>query len=493
MKSVRALLFAVLAVAMFPFTQALPARAEVDVYTTPGTHNVNGRQWQTSCEPYSQTERCRTYIWATTVVASGSRFIQQNSWVFNNLTYKSSPRSLWAKNPLGIPGEWTAADGRDWRTECDNANTGRNGCRSYARARVVESFIGSSGNRAYRWTTKWVFNNMVRFGPLEAGSPGTPGTPGRLRLPTGGSVMADRLDNPWSLVFVGDQPLFTQRDRKTISTIVGGQVSTVLTISAVHAEAEGGLLGLAHTPARPNELFVYYTTGSDNRVVRYQISGSGSSLRLSNPRVLLSGIPKARAHNGGRIAFGPDGKLYVATGDAGQRERSQQLGSLAGKILRINPNGTVPSDNPFGTAVWSYGHRNVQGLAWADDGTMWASELGQDSYDELNKITRGGNYGWPVVEGAGNRSGFINPVVTWRPSEASPSGLLWKDKNLYMAALRGERMWVMLDHDPVGTQTDVLEGSPGRLRDVVAAPDGSIWVLTSNNSNDRIIRYTLTG
>lgn len=492
MKSVRALLFAVLAVALLPLAQPLPARAEVDVYTTPGTHNVNGRQWQTSCVPYSQTERCTTRIWATTVVQSGSRFVQRNAWVFNNLTYKPSPRSLWANNPLGRPGSWTASDGRSWRTECDTAITGGNGCRSYTRSRVVESYLAPSGNRAHRWTTKWVFNNIVRFGALQPGTPGSPTTPGTLRLPTGGTVLADGLDNPWSLVFVGSQPLFTQRDRKTISTIVGGRVSTVLTISAVHAEAEGGLLGLAHSPTERNKLFVYYTTTSDNRVVSYDISGTGTALRLTNPHVLVSGIPRARAHNGGRIAFGPDGKLYIATGDANLRDQPQDRSRLAGKILRVNANGTRPSDNPFGNLVWSYGHRNVQGLAWGADGTMWASELGQNDYDELNRITKGGNYGWPTVEGASNRPEFINPVATWNPDEASPSGLLWKDKNLYMAALQGQRMWVMLDHDPAGTMTTTLRGSPGRLRDVVAAPDGSIWVLTSNNSNDKIIRYTLT-
>ncbi|MCC2593415.1 PQQ-dependent sugar dehydrogenase [Tessaracoccus sp. OS52] len=304
--------------------------------------------------------------------------------------------------------------------------------------------------------------------------------------------MASGLDNPWSLVFVGNQPVFTERDTKTISTIVNGQVLPVLTIPTILAEAEGGLLGLAYSTRVPGKLFVYYTTTSDNRVVSYNISGSGSGLQLASPQVLVSGIPSARSHNGGRIAIGPDGMLYIGTGDAGDPSRSQNPDSLAGKILRVDPaTGGAAPGNPFGTPVYSLGHRNVQGLTWADDGTMFASELGQNDWDELNIIEPGNNYGWPTVEGMGNTPGFTDPVAVWTPAEASPSGLLWKDQNLYLAALRGQRLWVMLDHDPAGTDTPTLQNDPGRLRDVVAAPDGTIWVLTSNNTDDRIIRYEL--
>ncbi|MCC2593987.1 hypothetical protein LKO27_11275 [Tessaracoccus sp. OS52] len=154
------------------------AEAEVDVYVTPGEHTVNGRLWNTACEPYSQTTRCRTEIQATQVTQVNGRFVQKTGWVFNNLTYAASARSLWNTNPLaanGVDGgkvAWTATDGRKWRTECDTAVTGRNGCRSYIEARVVESYTTSSGSRGFRWVTKWVFNNMVRFTP-GSGTPVT--------------------------------------------------------------------------------------------------------------------------------------------------------------------------------------------------------------------------------------------------------------------------------------------------------------------------------
>lgn len=304
--------------------------------------------------------------------------------------------------------------------------------------------------------------------------------------------MADGLNHPWSLVFVDGQPLFTQRNAATISTLVDGQVVTIAEVPQADPYNEGGLLGLAHSPDMPDRLFAYYTASNENRVVSFQLSRDGDSFTLTDPSPIVTGIPKATNHNGGRIAFGPDGYLYVATGDAGEPSRSQDLGSLGGKILRVDPDdGSAAPGNPFDTRVWSYGHRNVQGLAWADDGTMWASELGQSDWDELNIITPGANYGWPVVEGMADDPDYVDPEVVWTPGQASPSGLLWLDHNLYLAALRGERMWVMLDEDPAGTRTSVLEDGPGRLRDVVAAPDGTIWVLTTNGGNDRIMRYTL--
>ncbi|MCC2593455.1 PQQ-dependent sugar dehydrogenase [Tessaracoccus sp. OS52] len=313
-----------------------------------------------------------------------------------------------------------------------------------------------------------------------------------LMLPSGEpEVIAEGLENPWSLVFVDDQPLFTQRARATISTVVDGEVVEVARIEDARPEAEGGVLGIEVSPGSADTLFVYYTAARDNRVVSYPLARQGETFTLGEPTVIIEDIPKARAHNGGRIKFGPDGKLYVATGDASEKPRSQDALNLGGKILRVNPDGSIPGDNPNGSAVWSMGHRNVQGLAWADDGTMWATEFGQDTWDELNIIEPGVNYGWPEVEGSGGEPEYRDPVLTWTTDEASPSGLLYRDGNLYVAALRGERMWVMLESDPAGTVTDVLNGGPGRLRDIVAAPDGTIWVLTSNNGGDRILSYAL--
>lgn len=148
------------------------AQAEIDVYSAPGTYFVNGREWKTTCEPYSQTMRCRTNIWSTQVKQVRGKFVSRTGWNFNNLSYLSSPRSLWTKNPLASYGKygattrWTASDGRLWRTECDTAVSGRNGCRSYVTSRVIEAYRTSNGATAYRWVTKQVFNNIVRFGPL---------------------------------------------------------------------------------------------------------------------------------------------------------------------------------------------------------------------------------------------------------------------------------------------------------------------------------------
>ncbi|MBA3474788.1 MAG: PQQ-dependent sugar dehydrogenase, partial [Rubrobacter sp.] len=243
----------------------------------------------------------------------------------------------------------------------------------------------------------------------------------------------------------------------------------------------------------------YYTTDEDNRVARMREG--------EDPEPVLTGIPVLTYHNGGRIAFGPDGNLYVGTGDAGDTSTSQNLNSLGGKILRVTPDGDVPSDNPFsGSPVYSYGHRNVQGLAWDANGRLYASEFGQNRYDEANTIEPGGNYGWPEVEGEGGAPNYIDPISTWTTDEASPSGVeilkggaipQWEG-DFFMAALRGQRLY-RLDLDESGAvvgQEELLRGEAGRLRHVAQAPDGSLWILTSNRDgrgnpipdDDRILR-----
>lgn len=330
-------------------------------------------------------------------------------------------------------------------------------------------------------------------GPVS--SPAT--TTAGLRLPHGeGTVVADGLELPWSLLFVDGIPVFSQRNRATVSAIIDGRVVELGRVPDVVPGGEGGLLGLAVSPDVPDTLFAYTTAADDNRVVRMPLTRTGGSFTLGPPEPILTGIPKASNHNGGRIHFGPDGMLYIGTGDAATTSNSQDKNSLGGKILRITSGGKVPPDNPFGSPVWSLGHRNVQGLAWSADGSMWASEFGQNTWDELNIITPGANYGWPDVEGDGTVDGFTNPVATWATDEASPSGLLQLDGTLYLAALRGERLWVM-PADPAritAERTAVLTGDTGlgRLRDVVAGPDDTIWVLTSNGNDDKIVSFQLT-
>ena len=265
-----------------------------------------------------------------------------------------------------------------------------------------------------------------------------------------------------------------------------------MTVPGVSAVGEGGLLGLAVSPhySRDKLVFAYLTAAADNRIVRFRLGG--------RVRTVLAGLQKAGIHNGGRIAFGPEGKLYAGVGDAGNTANAQDRGSFNGKILRMNPDGSVPSGNPFGSLVWTWGHRNVQGLAWDRSDRLWASEFGQKTRDEVNLIRRGRNYGWPDVEGTGATEGgrYTNPLVTWATSAASPSGAAIIGSHLYIAALQGECVWrIPLRGASPGRPTRMLAGRYGRIRTVAAAPDGSLWVATFNrdgrgsprDGDDRIV------
>lgn len=257
-----------------------------------------------------------------------------------------------------------------------------------------------------------------------------------------------------------------------------GTAREVAVIEASASRGEGGLLGLAVDDQ--DRLFVYYTARNDNRIARFDVSGSAGSLSLGEPTIIVEGINKSTTHNGGRIAFGPDDMLYVTTGDAGVPARSQDRGSLNGKILRMTPDGDVPTGNPFdGSLVWSWGHRNVQGMAWSADGTMFATEFGQDTWDELNIIEAGNNYGWPRVEGQAGNADFVDPVQQWRPREASPSGMAYLDGSLWIANLRGAVLRSVPVSDPASSATH-WQGEFGRLRDVVVSPSGHLWVITNN-------------
>jgi glucose/arabinose dehydrogenase len=271
------------------------------------------------------------------------------------------------------------------------------------------------------------------------------------------------------------------------------------TVPGVDADGEGGLLGLAVDPAAPTSVYAYFTATDDNRVVRLPLLDGA----LGDPVVVIDGIPKAGNHNGGRLTFGPDGMLYISTGDANESSRAQDLGSLGGKILRLAPDGSVPADNPFdGSPVFSYGHRNVQGLAFDDDGRLWASEFGQQTWDELNLVQAGNNYGWPVVEGIGGDDRFVEPVAQWSTDQASPSGIAYVRDTVFLAALRGQRLWqVPVPGGEAASPTDFYVGQFGRLRHAALAPDGSLWLLTGNTDgrnpdgpregDDRIVRVTL--
>ncbi|MHA7181595.1 PQQ-dependent sugar dehydrogenase [Arthrobacter sp. MDB2-24] len=291
------------------------------------------------------------------------------------------------------------------------------------------------------------------------------------------------LNLPWSMAFLHDSLLISERDTARIFELDdAGNRREVGTVEGVKHGGEGGLLGLA---VDDQDRLYAYSTGTDgNRIQRLTLDGAPGSLALEDAETLVDELPSNNIHNGGRIAFGPDGMLYAGVGDAGEPDRAQDLDSPGGKILRMTPDGEVPADNPYpGSLVFSYGHRNVQGLAWAADGTMFASEFGQNTWDELNVIEAGGNYGWPVVEGIAEEEGFVDPVQQWSPSEASPSGIAVVDDTVFIANLRGARLRAVPVGDPT-TSTDYLVGEYGRLRALIESPDGRLWVLT-NNTNGR--------
>ena len=295
-------------------------------------------------------------------------------------------------------------------------------------------------------------------------------------------TVATRLAVPWGLDFLpGGDALVTERDTARVLRISGpgGRVRVVGRVGAVVPREEAGPLGLAVSPdfATDRLVYLYLSTETDNRVVRVRFDGS----RLGRPEVVLSGITNGFIHDGGRLEFGPDGYLYVSTGETGQPDLAQERDSLAGKILRITPDGEPAPGNPFGTEVWSWGHRNVQGLAFDDDGRLWASEFGQDAFDELNAIERGQNYGWPEVEGNGGGAPYVDPQQVWDTDEASPSGLAFADGHLWLAALQGERLWRVAVADGRATEpTAFFVGRYGRMRTVAVAPDGMLWLTTSN-------------
>ncbi|MEY2244938.1 sorbosone dehydrogenase family protein [Streptomyces sp. BF23-18] len=311
--------------------------------------------------------------------------------------------------------------------------------------------------------------------------------------PAKGSVkvlrtVTEGLDTPWGLApLAGGGLLVSSRDKGTITRIdeKTGRKTLLGEVPGVAPAGEGGLLGIALSPdyASDHMIYAYLTTASDNRVVRMLYDERRpSGEQLGAPDTIFKGIPKGMIHNGGRIAFGPDRMLYAGAGETGDRGLAQDRKSLAGKILRMTPEGEPAPGNPFpDSVVYSYGHRNVQGLAWDDKQRLWASEFGQDTWDELNQIKPGDNYGWPVVEGISHDSKYHDPIVQWHTDEASPSGIAYAEGSLWVAALKGERLWrVPLNGTEASAAPEAfLKGRYGRLRTVVSAGGDRLWLITS--------------
>lgn len=331
------------------------------------------------------------------------------------------------------------------------------------------------------------------------GSSASPPTSGRPATPPAPTVLASGLVAPWGLAFLpGGDALVSERDSARVLRIParGGAAAEVARVAEAQPAGEGGLLGLAVSPsyAIDSLIYAYVTTATDNRIVRFRLGGP--------TQPVLTGIPKGTIHNGGRLAFGPDGSLYAGTGDSGNTAFAQDPASLGGKVLRMTADGGPVAG--ASSVVFSIGHRNVQGLAFDDAGRLWATEFGQTRFDEVNQVRAGDDGGWPLVEGPGDGGGrFAAPKVTWPTDQASPSGLAVLDGALYIAALRGARLWrVPLDgRGGTGPPESMLQGQYGRLRAAVAAPDGSLWLLTSNRDgrgqpgpdDDRVLRLTAPG
>lgn len=324
-------------------------------------------------------------------------------------------------------------------------------------------------------------------------------------VPSSISTLSSGWTIPWGTSWLpdGQSALVTERDDFRVWKLTRNgtrtQVGTVP--NAVTTNGEGGLLGVAVDPRWETNHYVYFmhTAAEGNRVVRMTYDGG----TLGGYKVLLQGIKKNRYHNGGRLLFGPDGLLYVSTGEAQQPDLAQDRNSLNGKILRMTTDGKPAPGNPFGNYVYSLGHRNPQGLAFDRTGRLWEAEFGNSSKDELNLIKPGANYGWPTCEGDCSVAGMTNPRATWNVSEASPSGIAIVRNVVYMASLRGERLWrIPIDGDTekVGTPTAYYVGTYGRLRTVTKVPGADqLWLSTTNCDNnggaadgsDQVFRVTI--
>jgi glucose/arabinose dehydrogenase len=322
--------------------------------------------------------------------------------------------------------------------------------------------------------------------------------------------VATDTDIPWGLVTLADGTiLYNRRDAHDIIHLnpTTGTKTTVGTVPNVeNTDGEGGLTGLAISPsfATDHWLYIMHTSPSDNRIVR--IKYENGALNTGSEQILISGILRNKFHDGGRLRFGPDGKLYASTGDAQNGDNAQNKNGLNGKILRLNADGSVPSDNPFGNYVWSYGHRNPQGLSFDSQGRLWEQEFGNSIMDETNLITKSGNYGWPACEGTAGTcgtAGFIAPKQTYATAAGSCSGIAIVRDVLYAACQRGTRIYrAVISGSGLTNVQQYFVGTYGRLRTVEPAPDGGLWLTTTStgdkdgipdNSNEQIFHVTLGG
>ncbi|MGW0191214.1 PQQ-dependent sugar dehydrogenase [Streptomyces sp. NPDC003362] len=314
--------------------------------------------------------------------------------------------------------------------------------------------------------------------------------------PAGVTKLSDNWTLPWAISFLpdGSSALVTEKHKSQVFRLGRDGAKKLIgtvphSVIGTNPSATGGLLGVAPSPTwngtTDKRVFFMHTTTTDARVVRMNYDGTS----LTGYTTILGGIQWKGNHTGGKLAFGPDGYLYVTTADAWQPQLAQDKNSLNGKILRITKSGAAAPGNPFGNRVYSYGHRNAQGLAWDRQGRLWSVEIGQDKYDELNLIKPGANYGWPTCEGTCTAAGMTNPKRTWTPAEGTPAQLAVVRNVLYISSLRGQRLWrvsITGDTEQVGTKAAYYAGAYGRLRAVAKVPGADqLWIGTSDRGTDK--------
>lgn len=442
--------------------------------------------------------------------AAGNISQASNTAEFKTPPAQDDPIPPTAPKNLRSPSQTANSITLNWDASTDNVGVTRyevySGGAKVGDSTTTSATIGGlKANTEYKFTVK-------AFDAVGNASPASNELTARTR--SGGdqvgavTQIATDNDVPWGLAFLpGGDGIYSRRDAQDIVRITpSGTKTTLGKVPGVSGtNGEGGLLGIELSPtfAADGLIYVYHTASGDNRIVRAKIEGNS----LTGWTTLLTGIPRNKFHNGGRLRFGADGKLYAGTGDGQNGANAQNKQNLGGKVLRLNPDGSAPSDNPFfsegGNAryVWTYGHRNVQGLAVDSQGRMWQAELGNSNMDEINLLQKGGNFGWPSCEGtSGSCGGYVAPKKTFSVGSASPSGLAIVNDVLFLAALRGERLYRMqINGSSVGTTTSHFQGTYGRLRTPEPAPDGSLWVTTSNgdkdstagNSNTKLLKVAL--
>ncbi|MGW2562666.1 PQQ-dependent sugar dehydrogenase [Streptomyces sp. NPDC001514] len=438
--------------------------------------------------------------------AAGNASVASNAVTIATLPAPPDDEAPTAPANLRSPAKTATTIDLDWDASTDNVKVAgyeihRDGVLSGTSDTNTTSVAGLTPDTAYTFKVRAydAKGNKSGFSPeITVTTSGS--RPGGTPDPGAVSTLASGVDVAWGLGFLPDGTgIYTERNTFNVYKLTKSGTKTLVgkVPNSQTTGGEGGLMGIEISPtfATDHHLYFLHTSSEGNRIARMTLDGN----TLSGYKVLLQGMEKSRFHNGGRLRFGPDGKLYASMGDAQTESRAQDKNSLNGKILRINPDGSIPSDNPYGNAVWSLGHRNPQGLDFDSKGRLWQAEFGNSVMDEVNLIQKGGNYGWPHCEGtSGSCSGYIAPKKTWPTSAASPSGLTIINDHVFVATTRGERVYRMrIDSSSnLVEQKTYFQGTYDRLRTVEVDHDGDIWLTTSTDKdgtagNDRILRIDI--